>query len=97
MHADYTISSFAISISADEAIVSESLKREMKLEELRNQVTHLLYDFRGEYINNKMMALRNEMLANKDNPERIREVMNEMKELQKIRMAIAKKTGRSVH
>ncbi len=97
MHADYTISSFAISISADEAIVSESLKREMKLEDLRNQVTHLLYDFRGEYINNKMMALRNEMLANKDNPERIREVMNEMKELQKIRMAIAKKTGRSVH
>lgn len=97
LHPEYTVSSFAISIIADEAIVSESLKHEQTLDELRNQVTHLLLDFRGEYINSKMQTLRAEMLANKDNPERMKEVMTEMTELQKIRMAIAKKTGRSIN
>ena len=97
LHPEYTVSSFAISIIADEAIVSESLKHEQTLDELRNHVTHLLLDFRGEYINSKMQTLRAEMLANKDNPERMKEVMTEMTELQKIRMAIAKKTGRSIN
>ena len=97
LHPDYTVSSFAISIISNEAIVSESLKREQTIDELRNQVNHLLLDFRGEYINSKMQTLRNEMLTNKDNPERMTEVMSEMRELQKVRMAIAKKTGRSIN
>lgn len=96
MHPNYAVSSFAIKACTDEALVSESMKRELSLEEFREQVTHLLLDFRGEYINQNMAILRKEMAGAAGDTERQMQIMQEMQELQKYRMAIARKTGRTI-
>lgn len=97
MHPDYAVSSFAIRACEEEAIVSESLRHEQTIEELREQVTHLLLDFRGEYINQRLTTLRTEMQQSQGDKERMMQAMRQMQELQQIRMAIAKKTGRTIH
>ena len=97
MHPDYAVSAFAIKACEDEAIVSESLRHEQTIEELRDQVNHLLLDFRGEYINQKLTALRTEMQQCQGDKERMTEAMRQMQELQKVRMEIAKRTGRTIH
>ena len=96
LHPDYEISSVAVNAFADEAMLSESMKHEPTVEELREQVQHILFDFRGEYINRNMTALRNELTSAAGDSERQRQIMQQMQELQKLRMAIARKTGRTI-
>ena len=96
LHPDYEISSIAVKAFADEAMVSESMKHEPTIEELREQVRHILFDFRGEYIIRNMTMLRNELTSAAGDSERQRQIMQQMQELQKLRMAIARKTGRTI-
>ena len=96
LHPDYEISSVAVKAFADEAMVSESMKHEPTIEELREQVRHILFDFRGEYIIRNMTMLRNELTSAAGDSERQRQIMQQMQELQKLRMAIARKTGRTI-
>jgi len=96
MHPDYDISSFAIRITTSQVIVSESLKHEMTIEQLRDNITHLLYDFRNEYIETRMSQLRSELKSATTDEQRMKALLEEMTQVQKVRTAIAKKTGKSI-
>ena len=96
MHPDYDISSFAIRITTSRVMVSESLKHEMTIEQLRDNITHLLYDFRNEYIETRMSQLRSELKSATTDEQRMKALLEEMTQVQKVRTAIAKKTGKSI-
>ncbi len=96
MHPDYDISSFAIRITTSQVMVSESLKHEMTIEQLRDNITHLLYDFRNEYIETRMSQLRTELKSATTDEQRMKALLEEMTQVQKVRTAIAKKTGKSI-
>jgi DNA primase len=96
MHPDYDISSFAIRITTSQVMVSESLKHEMTIEQLRDNITHLLYDFRNEYIETRMSQLRSELKSATTDEQRMKALLEEMTQVQKVRTAIAKKTGKSI-
>ena len=96
MHPDYDISSFAIRITTSQVMVSESLKHEMTIEQLRDNITHLLYDFRNEYIETRMSQLRSELKSATTDEQRMKALLEEMTQIQKVRTAIAKKTGKSI-
>ncbi|MCR5068839.1 MAG: DNA primase [Prevotella sp.] len=96
MHPDYEISSFAIRITTSQVMVSESLKHEMTIEQLRDNITHLLYDFRNEYIETRMSQLRSELKSATTDEQRMKALLEEMTQIQKVRTAIAKKTGKSI-
>ena len=96
MHPDYDISSFAIRITTSQVMVSESLKHEMAIEQLRDNITHLLYDFRNEYIETRMSQLRSELKSATTDEQRMKALLEEMTQVQKVRTAIAKKTGKSI-
>lgn len=96
IHPDYEVSSFATSITSSQFMVSESLKRKPTIEQVREQVNHLLLDFRNEYINNKMNSLRKDLALAAGDSQKQMEIMAEMQEIQKIRQAIASQIGGSI-
>ena len=95
-HPDYEISSLAIQITSSEPLVSESMKREQSTDELRERVLHLMLDFRNEYINTQMKELTAKLRSAAGNAEAAKQVMEEIRNIQEIRKAIANKIGSSV-
>ena len=95
-HPDYEISSLAIQITSSEPLVSESMKREQSTDELRERVLHLMLDFRNEYINTQMKELTAKLRSTAGNAEAAKQVMEEIRNIQEIRKAIANKIGSSV-
>lgn len=96
LHPDYEVSSLAISLTAEKVLLSKSLQVKPSDETLRDTVIHLLLDFRMEYITAKLSQLRTDIVTASGDTQRQLQLMAELKEMQKIRNAIAKKIGGSV-
>lgn len=96
MHPDYDVSSLALQLTANNVLLSKSLQIKHTEESLREQVNHLLLDFRYEYITAKLSQLRTDIALERSNSQRQKELMTELQEMQKVRNAIAKKIGGSV-
>ena len=94
-HPDYEISSLAIKLTSDALTLSKSLEVKLSIEQLRDKIEHLLYEFRREYITDKLTQIRNEIKTTTD-PERQMELIVELQETEKILTAIAKKIGGSL-
>ena len=94
-HHDYEISSLAIKLTSDALTLSKSLEVKLSIEQLRDKIEHLLYEFRREYITDKLTQIRNEIKTTTD-PERQMELIVELQETEKILTAIAKKIGGSL-
>lgn len=94
-HPDYDISSLAIKLTSDALTLSKSLEVKLSIEQLRDKIEHLLYEFRREYITDKLTHIRNEIKTTTD-PERQMELIVELQETEKILTAIAKKIGGSL-
>lgn len=95
-HHDYEISNLACQLSEDPVRLSKSLEMKIDRNMLCEHVKHLILDFRKEYINNKMNALRTEIGLSSGNPEKQFKLMAEYKNLQDIRNAYAKKNGNRI-
>lgn len=96
LHPDYEISSLAIRLTADQVLLSKNLQVTHTEDTLRNQVTHLLLDFRMEYITAQLTRLRTDIALASGDVHKQRDLMTELQKMQKIRNAIAKKIGSSV-
>lgn len=94
-HPDYEISNLAIKLTSDALTLSKSLEVKLSIEQLRDKIEHLLYEFRREYITDKLTQIRNEIKTTTD-PERQMELIVELQETEKILTAIAKKIGGSL-
>ena len=94
-HPDYDISSLAIKLTSDAITLSKSMEVKLSIEQLRDKIEHLLYEFRREYITNKLTKIRNEIKTTTDS-ERQMELIVELQNTEKILTAIAKKIGGSL-
>lgn len=92
-HHDYEISSLACRLSEDSVHLSKSLEMKIDQNRLRDQVKHLILDFRKEYIDNKLNLLRAEIGLSTNSQDKQLKLMEEFKNLQNIRNAYAKKNG----
>lgn len=109
-HDDIEISKIATSLSIDELqfIAKESTddepksEKELQIEEedrithLRNQVEHLLNDFRMDYLDKRLRQLQTDITASVNNADRMRELMKEYQEVHKLRGQLAKVLGKNI-
>lgn len=109
-HDDIEISKIATSLSIDELqfMAKESTDDEMKSEKelqieeedritnLRNQVEHLLNDFRMDYLDKRLRQLQTDITASVNNADRMRELMKEYQEVHKLRGQLAKVLGKNI-
>jgi DNA primase len=95
LHPDYDISSHAIKLVSDSLTLSKSFEVKLSIEQLRDKIEHLLYEFRNDYIKEKLVQLRNDIKVTQDH-EKLKELLRELQETEKIRTAIAKKIGGSL-
>ncbi len=94
-HHDYDISNLAIKLTSDALTLSKSLEVKLSIEQLRDKIEHLLYEFRREYITDKLTQIRNEIKTTTDSKRQM-ELIVELQETEKILTAIAKKIGGSL-
>ena len=109
-HDDIEISKIAASLSIDELqfMAKESTddetksEKELQIEEedritnLRNQVEHLLNDFRMDYLDKRLRQLQTDITASVNNADRMRELMKEYQEVHELRGQLAKVLGKNI-
>lgn len=94
-HADYELSQLAIKLTEDPIQLTKSYQMSYDIDRLKAQLEHLLLDVRFEYVENRLVYVRQEMGLNSGDRDKYINLIAEFQQLQKMRMAIAKKLGRS--
>ncbi len=109
-HDDIDISRMATALCIDKyRLISESKKdsepkseEELKIEaedrlvRLRNRGEHVLNDFRVNYANCRLLELKNEIVAAANDPEKMRQLMDEYKQMHTIRRELAVRIGNNI-
>ena len=90
-HPDVEMSKLAGDLSSDQVQLSKSLQKETSEDSLREQVSHLLLDFRMNYIEGKLRELETRM--KKSSVEEQMKLMPELMDLREIRNTLAKRLG----
>ena len=95
-HPDIDISRTATDMAVDRFHLSKSMQVEHDNNSLCNEINHLLYDFRKEYVEKKMKQLQQEISQCGGDSEKMMQLMAEYKELQDLRNIIAKELGSEI-
>ena len=92
-HPDIDISRTATEMAIDHFQLSKSLQVRRDEDTLRNQVEHLILDFRMAYVEQHLKELQREINLSTGDTERMMKLMAEYKDMQVIRNEIAKELG----
>ena len=95
-HPDVSINQLATDMAIDRFQLSKSLQVKHDEETLRNQVEHLVLDFRKEYVQQRLSILKQQIALSANDMERMRQLMEEYKEIQSMRNTIARELGNEV-
>lgn len=95
-HPDIDVSRVATDMAIDHFQLSESLQVKKDDDTLRNQVIHLILDFRMDYVERKMKDLKLEITQAAGDTEKMMSLMSEYKDMQVIRNTIAKELGSEI-
>ena len=108
-HPDINISRIAAAMSEDRYHLSEKAhttadineeerrrREEGEREALLSQTTHLLLDFRMDYVEQHLKELQQQIAASARDHNALRELMQEFKDMQEIRNNLAKQLGSNV-
>ena len=93
-HHDIKVSALAAEMLLDPVQLTKSLQLKEEEETLRQEVEHLVLDFRMDYVNAHIQELRQQIAAN--DPERLPQQMEELKTMMELRNLMAKKLGTSI-
>ena len=74
----------------------KSQQKEPDADTIREQATRLLLDFRLDYADSQLRQLKRDISLAVSQPERMMELMNQYKEVQDIRNALARELGTSI-
>jgi DNA primase len=96
LHPDIEISQLAIRLSTERVILSESMKMKYDEDTLRETTSHLLLDFRKEYVRKDIDKLRQELAQPGNAPDYVTSLLKELSEKQTLFAAISKKLGSSI-
>ena len=83
-------------MAIDRFQLSKSLQVKHDEETLRNQVEHLVLDFRKEYVQQRLSILKQQIALSANDMERMRQLMEEYKDIQSMRNTIARELGNEV-
>lgn len=95
-HPDIEVSRVATDMAIDHFQLSRSLQVKRDEDTLRNQVIHLILDFRLDYVEHKMEDLKREITQASGDTEKMMSLMAEYKDMQGIRNSIAKELGSEI-
>ncbi len=90
---------YHFSLSKEEEILNEEDRRENEeneMERLKQQVDHLLLDFRMDYVELHLKELMNQIKQASDDMEQLKKLMEEYREMQEIRNKLAKMLGSNI-
>lgn len=90
-HPDFEINQLATEMSIDPVQLSPSMQLKYEEESLRAQVVHLVLDFQRDYVENKLLELKNQLKAGTGGDAM--ELLREVTKYQSMRNDIAKKVG----
>ena len=94
-HEDVEISKIANMLSVDQVQLSKSLQLSKDDDGLREQVIHLILDFRMDYVEEHLKDLKAKFRNTADVTEQMN-IMQEIKDMQEIRNALAKRLGKNI-
>ena len=83
-------------MSIDRFQLSKSFANQNIGYSLTNQILHLILDYRKDYIDQMIKQKENELKLASSDMNRMMDIMAELKELQTIRNAIARKLGTDI-
>ena len=109
-HEDIDVSQVATQLSNDryqlpeqgekeEHELSEGERKRVEIDaqdRLREQTEHLIRDFQMDYLDHRAKELQQQITASVSEPEKMRALMEEFKEVQGLRSALAKKLGNNI-
>jgi DNA primase len=104
-HHDIAVSQLASSLSIDDfqlhaskdetgGFTKPEKKEEKEIEQLQAYVTHLLIDYRVDYLDRRLSSLKMQISQVSSNGGKLDSLMKQFNELQMIRNGVAKKIGR---
>ena len=95
-HPDVDVSRTATDMAIDHFQLSKSLQVKRDEDTLRNQVEHLILDFRMAYVEQHLKDLQREINLAVGDTDKMMKLMAEYKDMQVIRNAIAKELGNDI-
>jgi DNA primase len=95
-HPDPQISQLAASLGIDRHQLSRSFEIKKRDGDLRQRMQHLILDFRMDIVNQHMKTLQTQLKQAGSDMERIKALMEDYKDTQELRNALAKKRGSDV-
>lgn len=95
-HPDMEISKLATEMSFDRFQLRKGAKLRTGDDALRDQIVHLVLDFRMDVVSEKLAHLKKEISLNTGNQEKLISLIKEYQETQKLRNAIAKELGSEI-
>ena len=95
MHQDVELSNIAAKMVMDVPL-TKSLQINSEEESLHNEAEHLVLDFRKNFIEDKLVSLKAEISKSMGDNEKLRSLMLEYAEAQKIRNELARKLGNDI-
>ena len=95
-HPDVDVSRTATDMAIDHFQLSKSLQVRRDEDTLRNQVEHLILDFRMAYVEQSLKDLQREINLAVGDTDKMMKLMAEYKDMQVIRNAIAKELGNDI-
>lgn len=95
-HPDQQLSQTAASLTADKFVLSESQQVKDDADTVRNQVMHLILDFRMNIVETRLKSIQKEIAAASNDMDRLRQLMQDYKDMQTIRNQLARKLGNNI-
>ena len=97
-HPDPQISQLAASLGIDLHQLSESFKKEYTTADLQQKIQHLILDFRMDIVNQRLKEIQRQLktMGSQIDREQLKQLMDEYKDTQELRNALAKQRGSDV-
>ena len=95
-HPDSEISQLATTLGIDRHQLSKSFNKEETESDLRQRIQHLILDFRMDIINQHLKDVQRQLKEAGSDMGRIKELMEEYKQTQELRNALARQRGSDV-
>ena len=95
-HPDPEISQLATTLGIDRHQLSKSFEKEMTENDLRQRMQHLILDFRTDIINQHLKNVQRQLKEAGSDMARIKVLMEEYKQTQELRNALARQRGSDV-
>ena len=95
-HDDIAISQLAANMATDKFHLAESQQPRNDVEALRQRSLHLVLDFRMDYLERRLKAIRSEIATATNDANRLQQLMSDFKDASELRNSLARRLGSNI-